>query len=191
MQNNIKSRQAKENILKKLLIMIIIVVAILLLLKTQILPKMYPKKYSELVEKYATEYELDPLLVYSIIKAESNFKEEAKSNSNAIGLMQIMLETAKEIGQKIDIEEITEEKLLEPDTNINIGTKYFKILLEKYNNEKLAIIAYNAGMGNLDTWLKQGIIDPEGNNLENIPFPETKNYVKKILQNYKIYSEIY
>lgn len=177
--------------MKKLLIMIIIVVAILLLLKTQILPKMYPKKYSELVEKYATEYELDPLLVYSIIKAESNFKEEAKSNSNAIGLMQIMLETAKEIGQKIDIEEITEEKLLEPDININIGTKYFKILLEKYNNEKLAIIAYNAGMGNLDTWLKQGIIDPEGNNLENIPFPETKNYVKKILQNYKIYSEIY
>lgn len=177
--------------MKKLLIMIIIVVAILLLVKIQILPKMYPKKYSELVEKYATEYELDPLLVYSIIKAESNFKEEARSNSNAIGLMQIMLDTAKEIGQKIDIEEITEEKLLEPDTNINIGTKYFKILLEKYNNEKLAIIAYNAGMGNLDTWLKQGIIDPEGNNLENIPFPETKNYVEKILQNYKIYSEIY
>lgn len=177
--------------MKKLMIIIIIVVAILLLVKIQILPKMYPKKYSELVEKYATEYELDPLLVYSIIKAESNFKEEAKSNSNAMGLMQIMFDTAKEIGNKIELEEITEEKLLDPEININIGTKYFKTLLEKYNNEKLAIIAYNAGMGNLDGWLEKGIIDEEGNNLESIPFPETKNYVKKILQNYKIYQEIY
>lgn len=177
--------------MKKLLIIILIIVAVLLLLRIQILPKMYPKKYSELVEKYAQEYELNPLLVYSIIKAESNFNDKAKSNSNALGLMQIMLDTAEEIGQKIGIEEITEETLTDPETNINIGTNYFKTLLEKYNNEKLALIAYNAGMGNLDKWLEQGIIDKEGNNLENIPFPETKNYVKKILQNYKIYQDIY
>jgi len=157
----------------------------------QILPQIYPQKYSEYVDKYAAENELDPLLIYSIIKAESNFKENAKSNSNAIGLMQVMLTTAQEIGKTLEIEEITEEKLCEPETNIEIGTKYFKSLLDKYDNYNLAIIAYNAGMGNLDKWLQEGIIDEQGENIENIPFAETRNYVRKILRNYKIYSEIY
>lgn len=163
----------------------------MLLLRVQILPKIYPQEYSEYVEKYAKEYELDPLLIYSIIKAESNFKNDAKSNSNAIGLMQVMLSTAQEMGEDLELEEITEEKLCEPEINIRIGTRYFKTLLEKYNNYNLAIIAYNAGMGNLDSWIEQEIIDEQGENIENIPFPETKNYVKKILQNYKIYQQIY
>lgn len=177
--------------MKKLTIIIIIIVAVLLLFKTQILQKIYPQKYSGYVEKYAEENNLDPLLIYSIIKAESNFKEDAKSKSNAIGLMQIMETTAKEIGKELGIEQITVEKLYEPEINIKIGTTYFKILLDKYKNHNLAIIAYNAGMGNLDQWIEQGIMDRQGENIENIPFPETKNYVKKILQNYKIYQEIY
>ena len=177
--------------MKKITIVIIIIVLAILLLWMQILPKIYPQKYCEYVEKYAKEYELDPLLIYSIIKAESNFKYNAKSNSNAIGLMQVMLSTAQEMGEDLELEEITEEKLYQPETNIKIGTKYFKILLEKYNNYNLAIIAYNAGMGNLDKWIDQGIIDEQGENIEGIPFPETKNYVKKILKNYQIYQEIY
>lgn len=177
--------------MKKLAIIIIIIVAIILCLKVQILPIIYPQKYVEYVEKYAEECDLDPLLIYSIIKAESNFNEKAKSNSNAIGLMQVMLSTAREMGEKLEIEEITEEKLYEPETNIKIGVKYFKSLLEKYGNYNMAIIAYNAGMGNLDKWIEQGIIDDEGKNVDNIPFKETKNYVKKILQNYTIYKEIY
>lgn len=178
--------------LKKLIIAIIVIAIIVIAFKMQILQQIYPKKYSEYVEKYAEECELDPLFVYSIIKAESNFKETAKSNSDALGLMQVMQPTAEEIGARLRIEEkITEEKLYEPETNIRIGIKYFKSLLDKYDNLNLAIIAYNAGMGNLDSWLEQGIIDSQGENIENIPFPETKNYVKKILQNYKIYKEIY
>ena len=178
--------------MKKAIIIIIIVIMTILAIKMQVLPKLYPKKYSEFIEKYAKEYEIDPLWIYSIVKAESNYNINAKSNSNAIGLMQIMLSTAKEIGSEINFEEdITEEKLYEPEINIQIGTAYFKILLEKYNNTNLALIAYNAGMGNLDKWLEQGIIDSQGENLDNIPYAETKNYVKKILQNYKVYCEIY
>ena len=177
--------------MKKILLIIIIIVLALLLFKINILPNLYPQKYCEYVEKYAKENELDPLLIYSIIKAESNFKEKAKSNSNAIGLMQVMLTTAQEIGKEVEIEEITEEKLCDPEINIKIGTKYFKSLLDKYNNYNLAIIAYNAGMGNLDKWLEEGIIDYQGENIENIPFAETKNYVRKILQNYEIYKQIY
>lgn len=177
--------------MKKLTIIIIIIVLAMLLFKINILPKIYPQKYSEYVEEYAKKYELDPLLIYSIIKAESNFKEDAKSNSNAIGLMQVMLTTGQEMGKDLRKEKITEEELYKPETNIEIGVKYFKSLLDKYNNYNLAIIAYNAGMGNLDKWLEQGIIDAEGKQIENIPFPETKNYVRKILQNYRIYKEIY
>lgn len=177
--------------MKKLIIAIIIIGIVFIALSTHLLKFIYPQKYVEYVEKYAQECELDPLLIYSIIKAESNFNEKAKSNSNAIGLMQVMLSTAREMGEKLEIEEITEEKLCEPETNIKIGVKYFKSLLEKYGNYNLAIIAYNAGMGNLDNWLEQGIIDDEGKDIDNIPFIETKNYVKKILQNYKIYKEIY
>ena len=177
--------------MKKIVIITIIIVSVMLLLKLQILPKIYPQKYSEYVEKYAKECGIDPLLIYSIIKAESNFKDDAKSNSNAIGLMQVMLSTAQEMGESLEIEQITEEKLYNPEINIKIGVKYFKSLLEKYNNYNLAIIAYNAGMGNLDSWIEKGIIDEQGENIENIPFSETKNYVKKILQNYKIYQEIY
>ena len=177
--------------MKKFIIILIIIIAIFVLLRVQVLQIIYPQKYSEYVEKYAMEYELDPLLVYSIIKAESNFKSTAKSNSGAIGLMQVMLSTAQEIGTKLEIEDITEEKLYEPEINIRIGICYFKNLLEKYNNYNLAIISYNAGMVNLDNWLDQGIIDDQGENIDNIPFSETKNYVKKILQNYQIYQEIY
>lgn len=177
--------------MKKIIILILIIALLMPLLKIKILPRLYPKKYIEYVEKYSQEYGLDSLLVYSIIKAESNFNENATSNSNAIGLMQVMLSTAQEMGDKLEIEEVTEEELCNPETNIRIGTKYFKILLEKYNNYNLAIIAYNAGMGNVDKWIEQGIIDENGENIEDIPFPETKNYAKKILQNYRIYQELY
>lgn len=177
--------------MKKIIMIIIIIAVIMLLLWVKILPRTYPQKYSEYVEKYAKENELDPLLIYSIIKAESNFNNEAKSNSDAIGLMQLMLSTAEEMSKKMNLGEITEEDLYNPEVNIKIGTKYFKSLLEKYDNYNLAIIAYNAGMGNVDKWIEQGILDNQGENIENIPFAETKSYAKKILQNYKIYKKIY
>ena len=144
------------------------------------------------MEEAAKANEVDKLLIYSIIKAESGFKENVKSSSGAIGLMQIMLPTAQEIAQKIDIQNLTEEQLYEPKMNIIIGTKYFATLLETYdNNINLAIIAYNAGMGNVNNWIANGVINEDGTDIENIPFEETKMYVKKILQNYKIYKEIY
>ncbi len=177
--------------MKKIIIMIIMVGVILLLNKSQILQNIYPKKYSDYVEKYSKENNIDPLLIYSIIKAESNFNVKAKSNSNAIGIMQIMLKTAQETANNLNMSEITEEDLYDAETNIKIGIRYFKNLVTKYDNYILAIIAYNAGMGNLDSWLEQGIIDREGKNIEQIPFLETRNYANKILHNYKIYKEIY
>lgn len=156
-------------------------------IRTKIMKKLYPKYYSVEVSKYADEYGLDENLVYAIIKAESNFNVNAQSNKNAKGLMQLMDETATDVAKILQIE-IDENKILEPDTNINLGTKYLSILIEKYKNIEVALAAYNAGSGNVDNWINNGTIKADGTDIENIPFKETNNYVRKILRDYKIYN---
>ena len=85
---------------------------------------------------------------------------------------------------------LTEENILEPDININLGTKYISMLLEKYECVEVALAAYNAGSGNVDKWIANGTIKADGTNIENIPFKETNNYVRKIMRDYKIYNEL-
>lgn len=185
-----------KRLLKFLITLLILASIIFILFKVIkiddiIMKKLYPLKYSEYVEKYAKEYNIDKYMVYAIIKAESNFNENAKSSSDAIGLMQIMETTAIETANKMKLE-VTEEDLFKPDLNINIGLKYFTYLLNQYNNNyPLAIIAYNAGIGNVDTWIKEGIIKEDGTDIENVPFKETNNYVRKILRDYEIYKGLY
>ena len=184
---------------KNFIVLIAIVIILLIVLlakvfnvKTLILKQIYPKKYSEYVEKYAKEYDVDPLLIFSIIKVESNFDEKAKSSSGAKGLMQLMEATATEIANKIDEPLVEQESLLEPEKNIMIGTKYYSELLEMYDeNMLLALTAYNAGIGNVKGWIESGIIKKDGSDIENIPYKETNMYVRKIINNYKIYQSIY
>lgn len=185
-----------RRLIKFLIIMIILLAVYFVLFKIlevdkSVMKKIYPLKYSEYVEKYAKEYKIDPYMVYAIIKAESNFNENAKSNSDAIGLMQIMELTAIETANKMNLN-ITEEDLFDPELNIRIGLKYFTDLLSKYNdNYYLAIIAYNAGIGNVDKWIADGTIKEDASDIENVPFRETNNYVRKILRDYDIYKELY
>lgn len=173
--------------------MIIIAIAFIIINSTNIQrliqKKIYPKKYSYEVEKYAKEYNVDVNLIYAVIKAESNFDENAVSRKNAKGLMQLMYDTAKDVAILNGLE-IDENKILEPETNINIGTKYLSILLNKYGNIGVALAAYNAGSGNVDNWISKGLIQADGSDLENVPFKETNNYVRKILRDYKIYSDL-
>ena len=153
----------------------------------------YKKDYEEYVQKYAQEYNMDENLIYALIKAESNFNSKAKSSKDAIGLMQLMESTAQDVCKKTDLQISSDElseKLLEPDININIGTKYLSILIQKYGNIEIAITAYNAGIGTVDTWIEKGIINADGSNVENIPYKETNNYVRKILRDYKIYTNL-
>lgn len=183
---------------KKITIVIMVIIVLLILLfgvfKVQniILKKIYPTKYSEYVYQYAQEYNVDPLLIFAIIKAESNFNPNVVSSSQAIGLMQLMDATAEELARKLDINFIPKSSLYSPDLNIRLGTKYFSDLLKEYDqNTLLALTAYNAGKGNLKRWIDQGTIHPDGSNIENIPYKETNNYVRKIVRDYKIYQELY
>lgn len=182
---------------KKIIIMILIIVLIVIgffAFKDKLLKIMYPKTYQEVVLEYATKYQVDENLIFALIKAESNFDEKAVSNRDAIGLMQIMEDTAKDVARKNNIELNTdnvEEELLESSKSIEIGTCYLKTLMDRYQNEEVALAAYNAGIGTVDGWIEKEIIKKDGSDIENIPYKETNNYVRKILRDYKIYEELY
>lgn len=178
----------KQN--KIILIVTSVIVVILILVMARIaINFVYPNKYSEYIEKYSKEYNVDKNLVYAVIKQESNFDPKVNSHKGAKGLMQLMDKTAEEIAGQIGKENID---LCDPETNIMLGTKHLSDLLKKYdNNEKIAIIAYNAGMGNVDNWIKNGIINEDGSDLENVPYKETNMYLRKVLKNYEIYSKLY
>ena len=155
---------------------------------------MYSKKYENLVVIYSEKYQVDSDLIFALIKEESNFNSSAVSGKGAKGLMQLMEETAKDVSKKTDLkiepDEIG-EKLLQADVNIELGTKYISILLEKYNNTAIALTAYNAGIGTVDNWIEKGVIKKDGEDIQNIPYKETNNYVRKILRDYKIYKKLY
>lgn len=180
-----------------LLILIIILALVFILFKMIrvqdiILKEVYPIEYSEYVEKYAKENNIDKYMIYAIIKAESDFNPEVTSGSGAKGLMQLMEETAIERSNAIYDEAVQSHDLYDPELNIALGTSYFAYLLELYNgNTVLALTAYNAGLGNVEQWIKDGIIKPDGSDIENIPYKETNNYVRKILNSYQMYLKIY
>ena len=158
--------------------------------KNAIMKKFYIIKYSEYVEKYSKEFDVDKYLIYACIKAESNFNEKAESKKGAKGLMQLMDSTGQEIAKGLNMT-IDNDDLFEPEINIKLGTKYVSRMLQKYENIELALAAYNAGSGNVDSWINSGKVKADGTDAENIPFKETNNYVRKILKDYRIYKELY
>lgn len=179
-------------ILVILLVLLVLYITLFKIVKIQdkLLVFLYKKEYNEYVEKYSTQYGVDENLVYSIIKNESKFNSNAVSTSDAKGLMQIMDNTVKDIANGIDEMEYDDIDIFDPETNIHLGVNYLSELLEKYDNVSLAVAAYNAGIGNVDKWIQNGVLDKNGTNIENIPFKETNLYVRKVLRDYKIFSLI-
>ena len=155
---------------------------------------LYPKTYQELVSRYGEKYQVEENLIFVVIKAESNFDKEAISNRNAIGLMQLMEDTAKDVAKKNQIaihEDNLKKELCDVNKNIEIGTCYLSILMQKYQNQEVALAAYNAGKGTVDSWIEKGIIRKDGTDIEKIPYKETNQYVRKIVRDYKIYEDLY
>ena len=143
----------------------------------------YPVAYSDLIVKYADKNDLDPYLVMAVIKTESNFVHDARSYI-AGGLMQLTEETAAWTAKKL---EITDYDYMEPETNIMFGCYYLKHLIDMYENMDTALAAYNAGMGNVNSWLSNSEYSDDGVTLKYIPFPETRNYVEKVNSSWEHY----
>ena len=181
-----------RTILIILLVLLVLYIVLFKIVKVQdrILVFLYKKEYNEYVEKYSIQYGVDENLVYSIIKNESKFDSNAVSTSEAKGLMQIMDNTVKDIANGIDEMEYDNIDIFDPETNIHLGVNYLSELLEKYGNVPLAVAAYNAGIGNVDKWIQNGVLDENGTDIENIPFKETNLYVRKVLRDYEIFSLI-
>lgn len=152
----------------------------------------YPKSYSQYVEKYSQKYNVDKNLVFAIIKCESNFKQSATSKDGAIGLMQIMDDTfvwAKT--KKNDKSNTVYEDLYGVEKNIDYGTFIISELLVEFKTLDNALCAYHAGWGSAKQWLKKENYSPDGQNIINIPFNDTKYYVSKVTQTYNIYKKLY
>lgn len=145
-------------------------------------------KFSNFIDESSVEYNIDSLLIISIIKIESDFNINAVSKKGAIGLMQIMPATAKElVYNNPKYENFTANDLYKPKINIDLGTAYLQYLLKIFNNDiNLALSAYNAGIGNVLKWNESNKVYNE----DKILFKETKKYVKKVNRIYKILKEI-
>jgi len=150
---------------------------------------LYPMAYKDIVELQAEENDIEYSLVLAVIKTESNFVVDAHSGK-ASGLMQLTDETAEWIADKMDIN-ADEINLMEPADNIRLGCFYLKYLIDYYNgNEDVALAAYNGGMGNVNKWLDDEKYSSDGETLDYIPFKETREYVKKVRKEQKVYEEI-
>jgi soluble lytic murein transglycosylase len=146
--------------------------------------------YSSYINEYSTLFSIDKLLIKTVMKKESNLNPDAVSKNGAIGLMQLMPKTAFESAEKLNIIDCSYNKIKEPKINIMFGVYYLKNLLNHYdNNLILALAAYNAGIGKVDNWCSK---NPKiGEEMDMIPFKETKCYVKSIISTYKIYRILY
>ncbi len=150
----------------------------------------YPIHYADIINEYSKNNKLDAYLVISIIREESYFNNLALSGSNAVGLMQLLPSTAAEVAQRNRYGKINEFLLFNPQTNIKFGTKYFsQIKTQLRGNAMYAVAAYNGGAGSVQKWLNKNE-DPD-EMIENIPYEETQNYVRKIFRSYWNYLRIY
>ncbi|WP_373529008.1 transglycosylase SLT domain-containing protein [Nostoc sp.] len=151
----------------------------------------YPFPYLREIQKWSTERQLNALLVTALIRQESRFQPKIKSVADATGLMQVLPSTAKWIAPQIKLDSKT-INLENPNENIMLGTWYLDHTHEQYNNNSLlAIASYNAGPGNVSKWLQTLTTQDPDEFVEQIPFDETKNYVRQVFGNYWNYLRLY
>ena len=142
----------------------------------------YPLRYATIVRGYADQNHLDPALLAAVIESESKFNADARSSAGAVGLMQLTPSTAQGIADYTGGSRFVVSDLTNPDINVRYGAWYLRHLLDKYDNERLALAAYNAGQATVDRWQ---------NAHEGIQFAETRDYVNRVERLKKIYHRTY
>lgn len=166
---------------KKIFFIFIFSIIILFSISVILVTIMFPRKYKNYVTKQSKNFNLDEALVYAIIKTESDFNKKAVSKSGAIGLMQILPKTARWIALELG-EDYNDEKLLIPEINVKYGCFYLNYLFKKFDQTDIVICAYNAGEGKVLDWIENGKL-----NEKLIDYSETKNYLKRVKDYYKVY----
>ena len=153
---------------------------------------LFPKAYWPDLRKYSELNGLDPYLVASLIRQESEFNAAALSRANAVGLMQLLPKTGKTVAKQVKLKGYSAPQLYTPAVNLELGTRYFKEMVDKYNGQfEYALAAYNAGTDRVGDWLGQGHYRDAQEFVESIPFTETREYVQAILRNANVYRQLY
>ena len=156
----------------------------------------HPLLYIESVQKYADRFAVPYSVVYAIIKTESNFDEDAISRAECVGLMQLHPETFRWISDYMLKENLPDNHISDPDTNIKYGVKYLRYLYDRFydpalDNWETVYAAYNAGDGKVASWLADKNYSDDGKTLKSIPYAETANYVKRVAKAREIYEKLY
>lgn len=152
----------------------------------------YPLQYEDAIRTEAARNDLDPALLAAIINTESGFVPDSRSSQGAVGLMQVLPETARFIASGPDRPSPPPDRLEVPEVNIAYGARYMRYLIDRYGTVPLALAAYNGGETNLTDWLERA--QREGDTLEvprDIPFSETRSFVTKVLRAEPIYRRAY
>jgi soluble lytic murein transglycosylase len=160
-------------------------------LPSDVLGVIFPIDHWPLIEKYADAQRIDPYLLTALMAQESTFTVEIRSHANAYGLMQLIPGTAHRVARQLGIRQFSTASLTNADMNVRLGTKYFKDLLVRFGGAHYALAGYNAGEGRVARWLQETPELPEDEFIDNIPFPETQNYVKRILGTAEDYRRLY
>ncbi len=152
----------------------------------------YPRPFWETIEAAAAERELDPYVVLAIMREESGFQPGIESWANARGLLQLMIGTARDMGALTGREHVRERDLFDPEINIELGTMYMRTLSDRFQGHPAMIIGgYNGGQGNIRNWLEARGTMPLDLWVEEIPYQQTRDYVKRVTMSYWIYRWLY
>jgi len=148
----------------------------------------YQLNHREAIAASALRHHVSPFLVASVIEAESDWQPDAESDAGAVGLMQLLPSTAKELSRRglVDGDEFPPSELSDPAVNIEYGTAYLRYLVERYHEVEIALAAYNAGLANADVWSAKG-----GDIRDQIEFPETRHFVLKVSRGKDRYEALY
>jgi soluble lytic murein transglycosylase len=160
-------------------------------LPADVLRIIFPLDYWPLITKYSKMHGLDPYLIAALMAQESTFTAEIRSHANAYGLMQIIPDTGRRYARKMGIKPFTTAMLRQPEINVEIGTQYFRDLIDKYGGPHFALASYNAGESRVDRWTGERPGLPQDEFIDDIPFPETQTYVKRILGTAEDYRYLY
>ncbi len=152
---------------------------------------LYPLKYESIVNMASKTYNVEKECIYAIIKCESGFDSDAHSHADALGLMQLTPDTFKWLQLHTHENNMGVEELKDPYVNIMYGTLLVSILRKKYDDEEIVLSAYNAGETVVKRWLADKKFSPDGKRLSNIPYEETRRYVKRVKRTKKIYKFLY
>ena len=188
---SLDSKKKKLLSIGALLLAVVLCAVYFMLIRPELLKLRYPLKYEESILKSAAEFGLDPSLVAAVVCCESSFRPTVVSNAGAVGLMQIMPATGAEIAGWLGFQGYDPEWLNEPELNLRFGCRYLEMLNGRFSGNVVNMLSgYNAGPHKTDEWILEYGVSQDGS-VRYIPYPETDQYVDRVLSAQKAYKRLY